>query len=80
MIKCNVRYSKARVAFSDLPIGSVFRKEDGGSIYLKVSPETIEGSTTCVAVNLTEAKMCFFAKQTLVEELYNVELLYDTIP
>lgn len=84
MIKCSVRYSKARVAFKDLHAGSVFRTEEGNDyIFLKIDDINVdETAATAVilnAVKISSGALFSFNPEELVEELYNVELLYDTI-
>lgn len=87
MIKCNVRYSKGRVAFKDLPVGSVFRVTEGDDyIYLKTEDAKVllsEAVGTAVVINavkISTGELRYLDPERLVEELYNTELLYDTIP
>ena len=86
MIKCSVRYSKARVAFKDLPVGSVFRIAEGDEyIYLKtedakVSIKDVGDPVVINSVKISTGTLRYIDPERLVEELYNVELLYDTIP
>lgn len=87
MIKCNVRYSKARVAFKDLPVGTVFRTEEGNNyIFLKIEDVYVLDETAATTIIMNAVKLSSnsgtlvsFNPEELVEELYNVELLYDTI-
>lgn len=87
MIKCSVRYSKARTPLKDLPVGSVFRIAEGHDyIYLKTEDAKVllsEDVGTAVVINtvkISTGSLMYLDPEGLVEELYNVELLYDTIP
>jgi hypothetical protein len=86
MIKCSVRYSKARVAFKDLPVSTVFRFTEGNDyIYLKtddakISINDVGDPVVINAVRISTGALRYLDPESLVEELYNVELLYDTIP
>lgn len=90
MIECSLRCTnKGKADFKDLPVGSVFRTEEGNDyIFLKIEDANALDDTDATLVTMNAVKLSSnntgtlvsFNPEELVEELYNVELQYDTIP